>query len=132
METRKRRCIKIATALSEPEAEPRGAAGQCSTETDQSSAKTKDYPSAVLDLQKVKAQLKIEKTKCSFLEDNVKELQADKAFLQSPLTSPGKGQSSSAMPSSIKLSSDSESAGSFNFSLSSDEEAKPQVKKITL
>ncbi|KAL6460729.1 hypothetical protein MHYP_G00306950 [Metynnis hypsauchen] len=95
METRKRRCIKIATALSEPEAEPRGAAGQCSTETDQSSAKTKDYPSAVLDLQKVKAQLKIEKTKCSFLEDNVKELQADKAFLQSPLTSPGKGQSSS-------------------------------------
>ena len=34
-----------------------------------------------------------------------------------------------AMSSSIKISSDSESAGSFNFLLSSDEEAKPQVKK---
>ncbi|KAL6455294.1 hypothetical protein MHYP_G00362630 [Metynnis hypsauchen] len=106
--------------------EPRAAVGQCSTESDQSSAKAEDYPSAVLDLQKAKAQLEIEK---SFLEDKVKELQADKAFLQSQLTSLGKGQSSSAMPSSIKISSDSESAGSFNFSLSSDEEAKPQVKK---
>ncbi|KAL6480328.1 hypothetical protein MHYP_G00113610 [Metynnis hypsauchen] len=61
----------------------------------QSSAETEDYPSAVLDLQKVKAQLEIEKTKYSFLEDKVKELQADKAFLQSPLTPQGKGQSSS-------------------------------------
>ncbi|KAL6470486.1 hypothetical protein MHYP_G00216050 [Metynnis hypsauchen] len=79
METRKCRCIKPATAPAK--AEPRAAAGQCSTESDQSSAKTKDYPSAVLDLQKAKAQLEIEKTKCSFLEDKVKELQADKAFL---------------------------------------------------
>ncbi|KAL7848225.1 hypothetical protein AOLI_G00229430 [Acnodon oligacanthus] len=70
-------------------------------------------PSAVLDLQKAKAQLKIEKTKCSFLEDKVKELQADRAFLQSQPTSQGKGQSSSVMPSSIKISSDSDSAGSF-------------------
>ncbi|KAL6472984.1 hypothetical protein MHYP_G00191720 [Metynnis hypsauchen] len=130
MDARKRRCIRPATAPAEPEAEPRAAAGQCSTESDQLFAKTKNYPSEVLDLQKAKAQLEIEKTKCSFLEDKVKELQADKAFLQSLLTSQGKGQSSSsAMPSSIKISSDSESAGFFNFSLSSDEEAKPQVKK---
>ncbi|KAL7869791.1 hypothetical protein AOLI_G00137790 [Acnodon oligacanthus] len=51
-----------ATAPAEPEAEPRAAVGQCSTESDQASAKTKDYPSAVLDLQKPKAQLEIEKT----------------------------------------------------------------------
>ncbi|KAL7879008.1 hypothetical protein AOLI_G00099820 [Acnodon oligacanthus] len=106
-----------ATAPAEPQAEPRAAAEQCSTQSGQSFAKTKAYPSAVLDLQKAKAQLEIEKTKCSFLEDKVKELQADKAFLQSQPTSQGKGQSSSTTPSSIKISSDSDSAGSFNFSL---------------
>ncbi|KAL7848759.1 hypothetical protein SRHO_G00203820 [Serrasalmus rhombeus] len=84
----------------------------------------------IIHLQKVKAQVEIEKTKCSFLEDEVKELQAAKAFLQSQLTTLEKGQSSSsAVPSSIKISSDSESTWSFNFSLLSDEEAKPQVKK---
>ncbi|KAL7881138.1 hypothetical protein SRHO_G00033920 [Serrasalmus rhombeus] len=129
MDTRKRRYARSTTALAEPEAERRAAAGASSTASDQSFAKTKDSPSAVLELQKVKAQLQIEKTKCSFLEEKVKELQADKAFLQSQLTSQGKGQSSSsAMSSSIKISSDSESAGSFNFSLPSDEEAKPRVK----
>ncbi|KAL7857087.1 hypothetical protein SRHO_G00159860 [Serrasalmus rhombeus] len=133
MDTRKRRYVRSTTALAEPEAEPRAAVGASSTASDQSFAKTKDSPSAVLELQKVKAQLQIEQTKCSFLEEKVKELQADKAFLQSQLTSQGKGQSSSsvyaiAMSSSIKMSSDSESAGSFNFSLPSDEEAKPRVK----
>ncbi|KAL6471749.1 hypothetical protein MHYP_G00203990 [Metynnis hypsauchen] len=145
METRKRRCVRSTTAPAEPEAAPRAVAGASSTKSDQSFAKTKglcaennkitslsvpfislsNSPSAVLELQKVKAQLQIEKTKCSFLEDKVKELQADKAFLQSQLTSQGKGH---ALKFSIKISSDSESAGSFNFSLPSDEEAKPRIK----
>ncbi|KAL7825307.1 hypothetical protein AOLI_G00325140 [Acnodon oligacanthus] len=115
-----------ATAPAEPQAEPRAAAGRCSTQSGRAAAETND-PSAALDLQKAKVQLEIEKTKCSFLEDEVKELQADKAFLQSQPAAQGKGQSGSATPSSIKISSGSDSAGSFNFSLSSDEEAKPQV-----
>ncbi|KAL7848758.1 hypothetical protein SRHO_G00203810 [Serrasalmus rhombeus] len=56
----------------------------------------------IIHLQKVKAQVEIEKTKCSFLEDEVKELQAAKAFLQSQLTTLEKGQSSSSdYPSAV-------------------------------
>ncbi|KAL7825247.1 hypothetical protein AOLI_G00324540 [Acnodon oligacanthus] len=62
-----------ATAPAEPQAEPRAAAGRCSTQSGWAAAET------------------------------------------------------NATPSSIKISSDSDSAGSFNFSLSSDEETKPQV-----
>ncbi|KAL7825124.1 hypothetical protein AOLI_G00323310, partial [Acnodon oligacanthus] len=85
-----------ATAPAEPQAEPRAAAGRCSTQSGQAAAETND-PSAALDLQKAKVQLGIEKTKCSFLEDEVKELQADKAFLQSQPAAQGKGQSGSGV-----------------------------------